>query len=461
MPINFPNNPILNQYHITIDNKRYVFDGVKWGFDISSFSEKCHTGSAAPVDPSSGDLWWDSTNGTLFVYYTDVNGSQWVSAVPVGDSSGLPDQSGANGKYLRTDGTSVYWGWATLPGIAAPTVTVTGTEVSDDGIITITGSAFTVNEGEDVHASTDWRIVRDSDGATVWESLDDAANLTTVGIPASTLSSDSTVYVRYRGENFGYSEWTTESFHDASLIASGGIISYTDDRVYHTFTESDVLAVTSPGFANIYMISGGGGGGGAVASPYLRGGGGGGGGAISEHHIFLAAGSYTAIVGAGGAAGSGTDHGSNGGASSFENLSVVGGGAGSAGGSGVVGFGGACGGGAGSVYRSVNLGGIGSLGGDGGDSSTNTGGGGGGASTNASGSNPGAGIDGNAGGGGGGGQYVTSGIDGGGNSASGTIDATPGIVNTGGGGGGGSEYTGTTRSAGNGGSGIVIVWYTQ
>ena len=34
----------------------------------------------APANPSAGDLWWDSDNGNLYIYYDDGTTSQWVSA---------------------------------------------------------------------------------------------------------------------------------------------------------------------------------------------------------------------------------------------------------------------------------------------------------------------------------------------------------------------------------------------
>ena len=38
-------------------------------------------GTAAPSTPADGDLWWDSDDGKLFVYYTDATPtSQWVDA---------------------------------------------------------------------------------------------------------------------------------------------------------------------------------------------------------------------------------------------------------------------------------------------------------------------------------------------------------------------------------------------
>jgi hypothetical protein len=33
-----------------------------------------------PATANAGDLWWDSNTGTLYLYYTDANSSQWVAA---------------------------------------------------------------------------------------------------------------------------------------------------------------------------------------------------------------------------------------------------------------------------------------------------------------------------------------------------------------------------------------------
>ena len=42
---------------------------------------------SAPATPSSGSLWWDSTQGRTYIYYTDSNTSQWVDASPSPASS--------------------------------------------------------------------------------------------------------------------------------------------------------------------------------------------------------------------------------------------------------------------------------------------------------------------------------------------------------------------------------------
>jgi len=74
----------------------------------------------APAGPSAGDLWWDSDNGRLKVYYTDATpDSQWVDTSPLGDSStigadntsiSVTDTNGNGTITVTTEGTS-RWTW--------------------------------------------------------------------------------------------------------------------------------------------------------------------------------------------------------------------------------------------------------------------------------------------------------------------------------------------------------------
>jgi hypothetical protein len=57
-----------------------------------------------PILPAAGDLWWDTEYGNLFIYYTDSNSSQWVSATigsqgPAGPTgpTGLTGPTGPTG----------------------------------------------------------------------------------------------------------------------------------------------------------------------------------------------------------------------------------------------------------------------------------------------------------------------------------------------------------------------------
>jgi hypothetical protein len=71
----------------------------------------------APVGPSAGALWWDSTAATLFVYFNDGTSSQWVEA-----SVAKPGADGADGTTYTTS-SSVQLGSL---GIGTPASGVTG-----------------------------------------------------------------------------------------------------------------------------------------------------------------------------------------------------------------------------------------------------------------------------------------------------------------------------------------------
>ena len=83
--------------------------------------------TSSPATPVAGTLWWDSTYGSLKVYYNDGNTSQWVDAslasaysgniVTVSDVAPTSNQSGdlwwdssyGTLKIYYNDGTSSQW----------------------------------------------------------------------------------------------------------------------------------------------------------------------------------------------------------------------------------------------------------------------------------------------------------------------------------------------------------------
>jgi hypothetical protein len=71
---------------------------------------------------------------------------------------------------------------------------------------TISTSAFSVTNGSDTHESTDWEVIRTSDSVTVFESLNDTSNLTSITVTTSL--DESTEYefrARHNGATFGSS----------------------------------------------------------------------------------------------------------------------------------------------------------------------------------------------------------------------------------------------------------------
>ena len=57
------------------------------GVISSSVGASVSTDDNAPSTPSDGDLWWDSVNGRLNVYYQDDNSSQWIDTSGIGSTS--------------------------------------------------------------------------------------------------------------------------------------------------------------------------------------------------------------------------------------------------------------------------------------------------------------------------------------------------------------------------------------
>jgi hypothetical protein len=53
---------------------------------ISGGGASVNVGASAPPLPNVGNMWWDTTSGRLFIYYTDIDSSQWVEASPSGGS---------------------------------------------------------------------------------------------------------------------------------------------------------------------------------------------------------------------------------------------------------------------------------------------------------------------------------------------------------------------------------------
>ena len=108
---NFPNSPNTNDTH-TENGVQWKYNGYAWD-RVESVGAQGATGAQGaqgapgndgndgvagldiatgpPSNPTAGDLWWDSDDGDLHVYYNDGDSSQWVtvSQGPAGSPGGL------------------------------------------------------------------------------------------------------------------------------------------------------------------------------------------------------------------------------------------------------------------------------------------------------------------------------------------------------------------------------------
>lgn len=83
MSFSFPPNPSVGQVYST-NGKSFKWNGVSWTSTKieSNKNAPVFISSSPPANAIEGSLWYDNNNGTLNVYYTDLNGSQWVNVNP-------------------------------------------------------------------------------------------------------------------------------------------------------------------------------------------------------------------------------------------------------------------------------------------------------------------------------------------------------------------------------------------
>jgi hypothetical protein len=62
-------------------------------------------GDTPPANPGAGDLWWNSADGRMYVYYTDANSSQWVDLSAGGAGQYLPLTGGTVSGNFEYTGT--------------------------------------------------------------------------------------------------------------------------------------------------------------------------------------------------------------------------------------------------------------------------------------------------------------------------------------------------------------------
>jgi hypothetical protein len=435
--VNLPDNP-ANGTTETVDGITYTYNSSKgyWTTAASSGGgggggASVSTSDAAPGSPSDGDLWYDTDDGGMFVYYQDTDSSQWVEVIGSAGSDGA-------------DGTAAT-GYGQVP-------------------IVYTEPPTTHTLNKDGSTSTVQMQAVDPEGTSITYAI---AYANATNARPNQLAADTTINQSTGTFTFDPS---TNSSHAGNFKAR---LSASDGITHATRFVDFSLAFTVD--VDYLVIAGGGGG----AAGSAGGGGGGAGGYRTGTGLSLTPGTtYSITVGAGGT-GNPTPDGvsaasTDGGDSVFGSITAAGGGGGQGGEPASPYAGNGRAGGSGGGGRYGGTGGAGTSGqGNAGGGSTNGGSRGGGGGGGAGG----AGAAGTSTVGGAGGAGLASSITGssvvrasggaGGNTGSNTVAATTGgggaggtsanstagTANTGGGGGG----NGSSAGAKDGGSGVVII----
>lgn len=101
---------------VSFDSKRRELQTINLS-EIAASQSLVLISPTPPPNPSLGELWWNSTDGRLYIYYTDEETSQWVDASPSGGTTGgvaisttpPPDPQPGNLWWNPTDGRLYIW----------------------------------------------------------------------------------------------------------------------------------------------------------------------------------------------------------------------------------------------------------------------------------------------------------------------------------------------------------------
>lgn len=114
-----PSTPWTGQSIFETDTESsFIWDGTAW--KPGGGGGSIEISATAPSSPGEGDLWWDSDNGNLYIYYDDGDSQQWVAAngpqvfvgttAPPGYQGQLWFDSTQGKTYIYyDDGTSAQW----------------------------------------------------------------------------------------------------------------------------------------------------------------------------------------------------------------------------------------------------------------------------------------------------------------------------------------------------------------
>jgi len=148
-----PGTPYTGQSIFETDTgDSFIWDGSAW--QPGGGGGSIEISATAPSSPAAGDLWWDSDNGNLYIYYDDGDSQQWVAAngpqvfvgaaAPAGYQGQLWFDSTTGKVYIYyDDGTSAQWVSAIGGSLAGSILQVVQTAKTDTFTASVAQGAFT------------------------------------------------------------------------------------------------------------------------------------------------------------------------------------------------------------------------------------------------------------------------------------------------------------------------------
>jgi len=192
-PDNITRQPTISTSAFSVTNGSDTHQSTDW--------EVVETGTSTVVFESNND----SSNLTTIVFPAgtlDVDTEYQFRARHRGDTFGVS----AYGEVTETTAATF---------VSQPNITEPPQGATDIGETpTFESTAFSVTDGTDTHAASQWRIVRTSDNSVVDDTGEDTINLEAYTISAGILDEGEIEYeveVRHKGDTFGFSDWSPVS----------------------------------------------------------------------------------------------------------------------------------------------------------------------------------------------------------------------------------------------------------
>ena len=300
--VNLPDAP-SNGTTQTVGGITYTYNSTKgyWTAAASSGGgggggASVTTDDSAPGSPSDGDLWYDTDDGGMFVYYEDADSSQWVEVIGSAGSDGAAGAAGAAGAdgsatvvadttallaisspsagdqvYVTANNTLYFYNGSGWYKIALINTNPTISGVSSSYALAIDGTATTVTitASDPEGLPITYSIASDTSGntATVAQGTGASTNVFTV-TPSTNSAHAGSFSLTFRasdGVNFATAPATftlqfsvVNSKYTTALITSVGANTATNT----TFTDASTNAV-SFSVSNVYQTT---------FSPYRHGG---------------------------------------------------------------------------------------------------------------------------------------------------------------------------------------------
>ena len=158
-------------------NEVLRYNGSEWVNAPVSTTAQVVVQDAAPSNPSPGDMWWKSDEGTLKIYYSDVDTNQWVDASPIGDPfenvyASVAFFPGANvneGGFAYSQATGAMYYSNAVSWTSQRVVTTNSSSTSDfSTLLANTQLTYSVSAIDDPGLDDDKKVIRlsDSQGVT-------------------------------------------------------------------------------------------------------------------------------------------------------------------------------------------------------------------------------------------------------------------------------------------------------